>query len=372
MGPWKRQGGQTGKDVLSQEIIDFVRYVDLTISQRKQRVAVVREVRTIVAQIWPSAAVEIFGSWQSGLCLSSSDIDLNVTNDIDTTQVPKLCEALEACGFTTRYLANAKVPVVKFENVSQGITGDIGFNMPYAAQSAELVKQLLRTYPAAKPLIIVLKALLRAANLNNVYLGGLSSYSITLMVVSFLQMHPYYKSKQHRDRYQLFDLLIDFSAFYGKDFNYHTTAISVLDGGKYVPKVPDWLDTDKPYLLSVIDPLDAGNDVARGSFAIGKVKTLLYSTYVRLQRAKQYTLRHPGHSALATILPYPLLVRCGIIPSINNDLPFSLHPQVPFLDNENDNEDEEGSEPVSDGTSGSPRSDDVRASECNELTARRK
>ena len=50
-------------------------------------------------------------------------------------------------------------------------------------------------------------------------------------------MHPYYKLPEARDRYALSDLLIDFLIFYGKDFNYHSTALSVLNGGQYCVKV---------------------------------------------------------------------------------------------------------------------------------------
>jgi DNA polymerase sigma len=102
------------------------------------------------------------------------------------------------------------------------------------------------------------------------------------LVVSFLQMHPYYKISEHRERYALCDLLLDFLAFYGRDFNYYSTTISVLNGGKYCSKKPKWEDSEKPFLLSVIDPLDPANDVCRGSFAAPQVRSYFFLGYLRL------------------------------------------------------------------------------------------
>ena len=79
-------------------------------------------------------------------------------------------------------------PATTRSYLSLGVRGDISFGLVNATRSARLVQEFLQTYPAAKPLTIVMKTLLRGAGLNNVYSGGLSSYAITLLVISFLQV----------------------------------------------------------------------------------------------------------------------------------------------------------------------------------------
>eukprot|EP01004_Peranema_trichophorum_P009643 NODE_838_length_2318_cov_24.240547_g713_i0.p1 GENE.NODE_838_length_2318_cov_24.240547_g713_i0~~NODE_838_length_2318_cov_24.240547_g713_i0.p1 ORF type:complete len:517 (-),score=57.10 NODE_838_length_2318_cov_24.240547_g713_i0:767-2260(-) len=302
-------GRYSGRDGFSQEILDFVSFVELSPKERRQRASMIQEVISIIKNLWKNVEVEVFGSWQSGLCLPSSDVDLSITKHPNPSAISDLTGALEKNDFECKFLANAKVPILKFKQRSTGVKGDISFFTDNAAQSAELVKGFLQSCPAARPLIIVLKAFLRAADLNNVYTGGLSSYTITLLVISFLQMHPYYKVKEQRERYALSDLLIDFFAFYGKDFNYHSTTISLLNGGKYCPKRPHWEDPEKPYLLSIIDPLNPTNDVSRGSFAVPRVRSHLYMGYLNMQKCKMHT----APSLLSSIFDVDVLIQHNIV-----------------------------------------------------------
>ena len=45
---------------------------------------------------------------------------------------------------------------------------------------------MLIFYECLKPLVLVLKQFIFSANLNDTYQGGLSSYGLILMIVSFL------------------------------------------------------------------------------------------------------------------------------------------------------------------------------------------
>jgi len=52
-----------------------------------------------------------------------------------------------------------------------------------------LIQHFMEEFPELRPLILVLKQLLSTSGLNNVYRGGLSSYCLGLIVVSFLQLY---------------------------------------------------------------------------------------------------------------------------------------------------------------------------------------
>jgi non-canonical poly(A) RNA polymerase PAPD5/7 len=51
-----------------------------------------------------------------------------------------------------------------------------------------LVKKYLKENELIEPIILVLKQLLKCSAFNDPYSGGLSSYSLFLMIVSYLQL----------------------------------------------------------------------------------------------------------------------------------------------------------------------------------------
>lgn len=67
--------------------------------------------------------------------------------------------------------------------------------------------------------------------------GGLGSYALTSLIVSFLQLHPKIQSGEIKQEENLGILLIEFFELYGKRFQYDTVGISVRGKGSYFRKV---------------------------------------------------------------------------------------------------------------------------------------
>lgn len=65
---------------------------------------------------------------------------------------------------------------------------DISFNMNNGVKSAEMIKHYMSAFPMLSKLVLVLKQFLAQRDMNEVFYGGISSYSLILMVVSFLQV----------------------------------------------------------------------------------------------------------------------------------------------------------------------------------------
>ena len=61
----------------------------------------------------------------------------------------------------------------------------------FGLKCVALVKSYLSEYVVLEPLILALKTILKNANLNDPYTGGLSSYGLILMVVSYIQSTIY-------------------------------------------------------------------------------------------------------------------------------------------------------------------------------------
>ena len=94
--------------------------------------------------------------------------------------------------------------------------------------------------------------------MNEVFTGGLGSYSIVCLVVSFLQMHPKIRRGEIDPEKNLGTLVMEFFELYGLYFNYQEVGISLRDGGSYYNKSRrGWSDFRNPGLLSIEDPGDS-------------------------------------------------------------------------------------------------------------------
>jgi non-canonical poly(A) RNA polymerase PAPD5/7 len=65
---------------------------------------------------------------------------------------------------------------------------DISFNMQNGVRSAKLITDFKEKFPVLAPLVMVLKHFLLERDLNEVFTGGISSYSLILLTISFLQV----------------------------------------------------------------------------------------------------------------------------------------------------------------------------------------
>jgi non-canonical poly(A) RNA polymerase PAPD5/7 len=93
--------------------------------------------------------------------------------------------------------------------------------------------------------------------MNEVFSGGLGSYSIVCLAISFLQMHPKIRNGEIDPEKNLGVLIMEFFEYYGLYFNYNDVGISLRDGGTYFNKAHrGWGDPSRGALLSIEDPAD--------------------------------------------------------------------------------------------------------------------
>jgi len=290
--PWLVRGKRYTKGIigLHEEIEDFFQYMSPTPEEHQVRVDVVRRIKDVIMKIWPHASVHIFGSFHTGLYLPTSDIDLVVLGKWDVLPLRTLEKALLEKGIadpnTLKVLDKASVPIVKLTDVSTDVKVDISFNMSNGVRSAELIRHFKRSYPTLQRLVFVLKQFLLQRDLNEVFTGGISSYSLILMTISFLQLHP--RADATQPMANLGVLLIEFLELYGRHFNYLKTALRIRNGGSYVPKEEIQVhmsDGYRPSLLCIEDPLNPSNDIGRSSYGALQVKQAFEYAYITLTQA---------------------------------------------------------------------------------------
>ncbi|XP_055911950.1 non-canonical poly(A) RNA polymerase protein Trf4-1-like [Eupeodes corollae] len=289
--PWRVPNYVYGRGVigLHEEIEQFYHYVLPTPAEHAIRNEVVLRIEAVVHTIWPAAVVEIFGSFRTGLFLPTSDIDLVVLGMWEKLPLRTLETELIARGIaepsSVRVLDKASVPIIKLTDRESQVKVDISFNMQSGVQSAELIKEYKQQFPLLAKLVLVLKQFLLQRDLNEVFTGGISSYSLILMCISFLQLHP---RQIHSETANLGVLLLEFFELYGRKFNYMKIGISIKNGGRYIPKEDlqrEMVDGHRPSLLCIEDPLTAGNDIGRSSYGALQVKQAFEYAYLMLSQA---------------------------------------------------------------------------------------
>jgi len=308
MPPWVQPDNPYSKEPiigLHEEINDFYQWITPTQEEHYMRLGVVGRIEACVKKLWPSAALHIFGSFRTGLYLPTSDIDLALFGKWETLPLRTLEAALLeddiADPATLKVLDKASVPIIKMMDKRTRVRVDVSFNMVNGIKSVELVKMYKKKYPPLSKLIYVLKQFLLQRDLNEVFTGGLSSYCLILMVVSFLQVHARHDVVD--EDANLGVLLLEFFELYGKNFDYQSLAIRVTGSGAYVPK--DEIQEEmpagsRPSLLCVEDPLQPGNDVGKSSYGALRVRQAFDYAFGVLERSLAGVAEAP--TLLSTII----------------------------------------------------------------------
>lgn len=293
---------------LHQEIVDLADYLSPTPEESAARALVVRKCDTVVRKLFPGKKIECFGSFQTGLYLPTSDIDLVVIpasgnlNDFDDEELllrpplRKLARALIKAGIadsrSVQVISRARVPIIKFTDRLTGHPVDISFNVASGLDGARFLKEQLDLFPALRQLLLFLKLFLDLRGLNEVFRGGLGSFSTACLLISFFQLHPLIQLGYLKPEDNLGILLLEFLELYGRHLHYEKVGISVgLDKksaefkdtanahgfvdvpfGYYDKMDRGFYNESRPGLLSIQDPQSPSNDLARPSFSVTSVR----------------------------------------------------------------------------------------------------
>ena len=269
------------------EFFALMRWLAPSEAETQVRLAVHQEVVTILQQVDPNIQVDIFGSLMYGVALPVSDMDMNVTSSSEgLLSVEKLGNVLRATGLYYKFkvLRKARVPLVKCTHRRSATELDFTISNNSGRITGHVAREYFERFPAARPLVVFLKYFLRQRGLEDVSLGGLSSYSICLMVFSYFQNRPLEKKVKGYGQ-----LLLEFLYLYGYDFNHRRLGIDVARQ-RYVPKPP----TIPAEHLYIVDPADEKNNVSRAT----KKYDFIYRSF------------RIAHTVLTTVFP-PNIDNCG-------------------------------------------------------------
>ncbi|KAI3988368.1 hypothetical protein MKX01_012157 [Papaver californicum] len=316
---------------LHKEILDFCDFLSPTDEEAAARTRAVDGVFDVIKYIWPLCKVEVFGSFKTGLYLPTSDIDVVILDSkVRTPQMGlhALSKALSQRGIGKKIqvIAKARVPIIKFIERQSGVNFDISFDVENGPKAAEFIKDAISKMPPLRPLCLILKVFLQQRELNEVYSGGIGSYTLLSMLIAQLQLHwkgQYVQDRRASPEHNLGILLINFFDIYGRKLNIHDVGVSCENSGTFFLKTNrGFLNEDRPYLLSVEDPQAPENDIGRNSFNFAQIRSAFGMAFSMLTSSKSILALGPNRSILGTIIrPDPLLVeRKG---GSNGDITFS-------------------------------------------------
>ncbi|KAJ9073268.1 Poly(A) polymerase [Entomophthora muscae] len=191
-------------DRLQMEVTSLIEYLSPTPAEIAVRKWLCDSVEQAAQSVFPTATVNIFGSFSTQLFLPTSDVDLVVSiPDLagEENVVPCLRKIAKALSKKLDIVhldvrSKAKVPIINFLENQSELEVDISLNMDSGLASRTLIRDFMDQCPAIRPLIMIVKHFMDLKELNKVFNGGLGSYAITLLVISFLQVRPHQAAVQ--------------------------------------------------------------------------------------------------------------------------------------------------------------------------------
>ncbi|KAK0466039.1 uncharacterized protein EV420DRAFT_1636623 [Desarmillaria tabescens] len=285
---------------LHEEIIAYSTYAGTTFEEVHIREKVFRFIENAVRGTIPGSRVGVFGSVVTGLTLPVPDLDLAIVAERMTTkrdikrQLFRLRDQFQRGRLIddAQVRVHAKVPIVRFTTRPEfgSISVDIGVNNIDGIHVAEMIKEYLAKMPQLRPLVLVTKGLLSRSGFNDPAHGGLGSYAVVCMCISFLQINPPSES--------LGKLLADMLYYYGVSFSYETSYISVREGQVLPKSSAAWCGTgDKLVIQCLKNP---EKNIASSVDRTARLREIFKEAYTKLLKA---TVQDPV--VLGTIVGYP-------------------------------------------------------------------
>ncbi|XP_032865045.1 poly(A) RNA polymerase GLD2 isoform X1 [Tyto alba] len=291
------------KDKLSQQVLEVFQACQQQTCDLNRKELCRIELQRELQQIFPRSSLVLVGSSLNGFATRSSDGDLcllvkkePVNQKTEARRILILVQRLFSTKLSSYIeqpqLIRAKVPIVKFRDKVSCVEFDLNVNNVVGIRNTFLLRAYAYTENRVRPLVLVVKKWASFHDINDASRGTLSSYSLVLMVLHYLQtlpepiipslqkkypesfdpamqLHlvrqassniPPYLSKNGSS---LGDLLIGFFKYYATDFDWSHEIISVREA-RAIPR-PDGIEWRNKFIC-IEEPFD-GTNTARAVHA---------------------------------------------------------------------------------------------------------
>eukprot|EP00062_Callorhinchus_milii_P007710 gi/632949640/ref/XP_007890277.1/ PREDICTED: poly(A) RNA polymerase GLD2 isoform X2 [Callorhinchus milii] len=258
---------QVARDKLSQQILELFHDCQQQSIDLDKKDLCRAELQREIQRIFPQTKLYLVGSSLNGFGTRSSDADLCLV--LIDKQINQKSEALHILTLIQQLfyrlsyierpqLIRAKVPIVKFRDKVSGVECDLNVNNVVGIRNTFLLRTYAYIESRVRPLVLVVKKWACHHGINDASRGTLSSYSLVLMVLHYLQTLPEpvipSLQKEHPECFDptmqlhlvhqggskispylslnssnLGDLLVGFLQYYATEFNWNNSVISVRE-----------------------------------------------------------------------------------------------------------------------------------------------
>ncbi|XP_067424613.1 poly(A) RNA polymerase GLD2 isoform X3 [Emydura macquarii macquarii] len=290
------------KDKLSQQVLELFQACQQQTCDLNKKELCRTELQKEIQRIFPQSRLFLVGSSLNGFGTRSSDGDLclvvkeepvnqktearHILSLVQKLFCTKLCKSQTTANYIERpQLIRAKVPIVKFRDKVSCVEFDLNVNNVVGIRNTFLLRTYAYIENRVRPLVLVVKKWASFRDINDASRGTLSSYSLVLMVLHYLQtlpepilpslqknypesfdptmqLHlvhqapctiPPYLSKNGST---LGDLLVGFFKYYATEFNWSRQMISIREA-KALPR-PDGIEWRNKFIC-IEEPFDGTN-----------------------------------------------------------------------------------------------------------------
>uniref|UniRef100_A0A8C3AUC3 polynucleotide adenylyltransferase n=1 Tax=Cyclopterus lumpus TaxID=8103 RepID=A0A8C3AUC3_CYCLU len=268
---------------LSDQMVELFDACQQKTSDLERKEACRARLQKDIQSIYAVARLYLTGSSMNGLGCRSSDADLCLVLKGNVSISDSVLLYVEMT-----QLIRAKVPILKFKEKDSDLEFDLNINNTVGIRNTFLLRSYAYADLRIRPMILVVKKWARHHQINDASKGTLSSYTLVLMVLHYLQTlkEPVLPSLQRdypdcfypfmdidmvpegpkrvppyisRNQSPLGELLLGFLKYYATDFRWDKQVISVREA-KALPK--DNSVTWRNKYISVEEPFER-NNVAR-------------------------------------------------------------------------------------------------------------
>lgn len=282
---------------LEKDLKNYEAYITAVIETKKPVAEkLITQIKDLVHGLTENYECELYGSYTTGLCLPWSDLDFVIISKPGQQTEQYFLKrvynslALKPWVNEIKLIENTFVPLIKVKANSQYLDFNIDISMQaerhQGLKCVQLVKMYLQEYKVLHPLVLALKTLLKNANLNNPYSGGLSSYGLILMLVSYIQSklsdgaYPYQENN-------LSKTFIGFLSHFGLFFDYGKYIIIAYPPNDIGDTNDNDNDKENTYAFGsnshdfiIVDPLNKGNNVAKSTFQYMNIKRVFMIAFL--------------------------------------------------------------------------------------------
>ncbi|RUS90528.1 hypothetical protein EGW08_001705 [Elysia chlorotica] len=162
----------------------------------KKKLLLRKSLLSIFTGAFPNCRLFMVGSSMTGFATKTSDVDmcLMVTQDeVDqkrdaTLILNSIARALKSCSFVRHsQVIRAKVPILKFYDQVSGVECDLNVNNIIGIRNTHLLRHYAYMDWRVRPLILFIKKWARFHDINDASKKSISSYSLSLMLIHYLQ-----------------------------------------------------------------------------------------------------------------------------------------------------------------------------------------